>query len=166
MSVAQPFNDFPVPFTPRHRSFCWRCGDPPGLHGSARGACTARHGCRCPAFLPEAPQEAVETHRPTRRVWLVRRPRRAVTAPSAGPRRRRPRRARSPQRRWGGVPHLVEVHDSRRFRAGSHGAAGYCSYFRHCQARALVDSFDAIGRRRALCRWHLHRSLVFGSKTS
>lgn len=162
MSVAQPFGDPPEPFVPRHHSYCWRCGHPPGLHGAERGACRAGNCRGCLGFLAAAEDAEPRFQRPAERLPTVP-PRGRVARSVPRPRRRRRRTPSQPLAvRLTPTRHTAEVHNPLRFGVGSHGAASECSYFRYCGRRAAVDSHDACGRRRALCFLHWLLSPVFG----
>lgn len=144
------------------RDACGRCRSPRSFHGTG-GRCKAL-GCTCPAWVesPDGPADPVnDAPCPPRAAATAARPPAWTGAPIPAPRAATP----SPhqRQRLGGPPHVVEPHVSWRFVPGCHGAQGLCSFVRYCGLRAVWDSYDELGRRRALCRGHLLRSAAFGS---
>jgi hypothetical protein len=136
-----------------HRARCSRCGHAQTFHHGLLDCPCDANGCACPAWLDVS--HGTPQGLPPR------------TARTVRPRDRqcRPATSRSfdgyplPQ----GPPHSVVAHRGYAFReTESLGFQNLCSYWRFCGASAEQDSFDSLGRRRALCARHLWRSRAFG----
>lgn len=156
--MTQSIADSPSPVTPAQpdgrssgyqKDRCTRCRQPRSFH-RGHGRCLA-FGCRCPGWQEPEDISAAPPRIRTRTASTARQ--RSIPDPSLGT-------PLTPTR------HLIEPHNSLRFGPESYGASGCCSFFRFCRYRAVFDSFDALGRRRALCRRHLARSSVFGERSS
>lgn len=126
----------------RRRESCAVCRHPRSFHTPRCRALGCRH--RCPTWSPALPSAP------------------AARTGDRGRLRHRLRPKISRETRLTPPRHIVAPHCSQAFRATTHGHGGWCSYLRFCGQRAVVDSFDWLGRRRALCPHHLSASPVFG----
>lgn len=135
---------------PNYRWFrleeCADCNQARSLH-PGEGPCRAM-GCRCPGWIeppdvPGAPETVAESLAALRPSQAQVRARKASGPVAAS----RPR---------------LQAHRSDMFGSGAHASVGLCSHVRYCGNTAVYDAFDAAGRRRALCRDHRRRSVVFG----